>query len=141
MIEKPTLEQLKDKAFRDAFLARSVRESIAAQVRALRRQHGLSITKFAKRCGLSYGTIFRIEHPLLNAGTKVITLLAITYAFDVALMVKLVSWTRFLQETFIILPNGTMEYFTEQIPPSDEVLRLTEWAAEKSNPLDPYGRN
>lgn len=128
-MDKPTLEQLKDKAFRSAFMDRSVRESIAAQVKALRRQHDLSMKAFAQRAGLHWGTIFRLEHPNLNASTTIKTLLRIASAFDVALMVKFVSWSRWLQETFIVLPNGAWEYFTENIPASAEELdRLTEWA-------------
>jgi transcriptional regulator with XRE-family HTH domain len=129
MMEKPTLEQLKDKAFRDAFLDRAVRQSITAQVKALRRQHGLSMHKFAVRCGLHYTTVFRLEHPSLNSGTRISTLLAIASAFDVALIVRFVPWSRFLQETFVVLPDGTMEYFTEEIRPAEDVLALMEWAA------------
>lgn len=128
MIERPSYEQLKDQQFRNAFLARTVRESVAAQVKTLRKQYRLSLREFARRCGFSYGTAFRLEHPLLNAGTTIKTLLTIASAFDVALIVKFVSWSRFLQEMFIVLPDGTLEYLTETIEPSEDVLRLMEWA-------------
>lgn len=132
LIEKPTLERLKDKAFRDAFLERSVRESIAAQVKALRHQHGLSMEAFAERAGIHYSTVVRLENPHTTSPNVIVgTLLKIASAFDVALMIKFVAWSRFLQETFIILPTGTLEYFTQEIQPSEDALRLMEWALEQ----------
>lgn len=132
MIERPTTEQLKQKAFRDAFINRAVRESVAAQVRALRQQHGLSRLAFAQRVGIHGMTVFRLERPSLNGFTRTDTLLRIASAFDVALMIKFVAWSRFMVETFVLLPNGMLEYLTEHIDREKDAELLTEWAADQA---------
>ncbi|HWT01133.1 MAG TPA: helix-turn-helix transcriptional regulator [Pyrinomonadaceae bacterium] len=113
-----------DKEFRDAFMSQTVRESIAAQVKELRTQHGLSRHEFADRAQIAYSTAFRLENPKTNDGVTIKTLLKIAFAFDVALIIKFVSFSRWLVEMFAFTPKGILTF-------EEDAGNLMAWAREQ----------
>lgn len=86
----------KGKKYRNAFMASTVRGSIAYQVQALRGE--MSQEKFAKRTGKKQTQISRLENAD-SGGVNLQTLIEIASELDIALLVKFVDYSTFLEET------------------------------------------
>lgn len=87
------IEDLKDKEYRDAFATEHIDTGVPFQIRALREQKGREWTQkeLGIRAGMAQETISRIEDP--NYGKLTLkTLKRLASAFDVALMVRFVSF-------------------------------------------------
>jgi transcriptional regulator with XRE-family HTH domain len=93
------LQKLKVKQYRDAHVRERIRIGIPYQIRALREQDGRNWTQaeLGKRVGKPQNVISRLEDP--NYGKLSIqTLLEVAAAFDVALLIKFVSYSRLIGE-------------------------------------------
>lgn len=88
---------LANKDFRDAFLEENIKAGIIFQLRALREKRGWLQSDLAREAGKTQSVIARLEDPSYGKFT-LRTLLDLAKAFDVALLVKLVPYTRLVAE-------------------------------------------
>lgn len=95
---KGFVDQLKDPAFRHAYMADQVRLFIALQVRALREQdgRGWSQRELGKKMGKAQSSIARLEDPDYGRLTLQ-TLLELAEAFELPLLVQITDWKDWLQ--------------------------------------------
>lgn len=112
------VEQLKDKAYREAFVFSQMSIPISFQIRALREQRKLTQKELAEKANMLQPRIVELERPKGNE-PNLRTLGRLAAALDVALIVKfvpfseLVDWAeRFSPDTFVV-------------PSFDDDLRLT----------------
>lgn len=110
---------INDKAFRAALLEKTVRESISRQIKELREWKNWTQTELARRLNTRPRCIARLENPLSKSAPRISTLLAIAAVFDVALIIRFVSWDKFL----IIMSERVVWADSET-----EICRLREWA-------------
>jgi transcriptional regulator with XRE-family HTH domain len=90
--------KLKNREYRDSFVAEGVKNWIARQIRSLREQRKLSQGDLGDLCGKPQSAISRLEDPDYGQ-MSLQTLLEVASAFDVALSVKFVDYPTFLRET------------------------------------------
>lgn len=95
---KKLLEKLRRPAYRHAYLAEHVRRGIAYQIRALRDQRGWNQGKFSSLLGKPQSVVCRLEDPSYGKVT-VQTLLEVANVYDVALEIRFVTYSSFLQRT------------------------------------------
>lgn len=108
--------------YRDSYVYEHVRNGIPFQIRALRKDREWSQSDLAEAAKTSRTVITRIEDP--NYGKLSIkTLLAIASAFDVALLIKFVPFTRLLRE----YENVSSEALSA-LPVQRERSQLERWA-------------
>lgn len=102
-----TVEKLRDKAYRDAYVLSHIRVGIPYQIRALREQEGRkwSQSELARRMRKPPNVISRLEDPEYGRHT-ISTLLELASAFDVALLVKFVPYSEFLREFSDVSPRA-----------------------------------
>lgn len=94
-----------NKVFRDAFLEENIKTRLALQVRALREKAGWSQPQLGERTGHTQSGISRIEDP--NYGKFTIrTLLKLASAFDVALFISFVPYTKLIREIKDVSPEA-----------------------------------
>lgn len=89
-------EKLKDKEYRDAYMAAHVRMGIGYQIRQIRGSE--SQAAFAARVGKNQSVISRLENADYGRYT-VKTLLEIAQALDIGLVVRFVDYPTFLKAT------------------------------------------
>ena len=118
---------LSDKGYRYEQMGRTLKASIARQVRALRRGDGLTRAQLAEKLGTVVGRVSILENPHRKDWPRISTLLKVASVFDVALLIKFVTMGRFIQE-MVITPDEVL------IRASDEILQLAEWAAKDEQP-------
>lgn len=92
------LEKLQRKAYRTSYVAEHVRRGIAYQIRALRNQRGWNQGQFAKQLGKPQSVVSRLEDPSYGKVT-VQTLLEVASVYDVALQIRFVPYSTFLQQS------------------------------------------
>lgn len=95
---KKLMEKLGRKAYRAAYVGEHVRRGIAAQIRAMRDQRGWNQGKLSKELGKPQSVVSRLEDPSYGKVT-VQTLLEVAATFDVALQIRFVPFSSFLQQT------------------------------------------
>lgn len=105
MSDRNDLTNLTDKEFRDEYMSTLVRAGICYQIQALREQLGLSQTDFAQKTGKLQSTISRLEN-VEHSRASVQTLLDIACTLDIALLVRFVPYTSFLEATKDMSPEG-----------------------------------
>jgi hypothetical protein len=106
-LSSKTVEKLRDKAYRDAYVESHIRIGIPYQIAALREQDDRrwSQAELGRRVAKPASVICRLEDPQYGRLT-IRTLLELASAFDVALLVKFVSFSRFLDEFEDVSPEG-----------------------------------
>src|SRR5260221_649943 len=92
------IAKLKNREYRDAYVAEGVKTWVARQIRSLREQRGLSQDDLGEKCGKPQSAISRLEDPDYGQ-MSLQTLLELASAFDVALSVKFVDYPTFIRET------------------------------------------
>ena len=124
--KKRLLEELQNKKFRDAYAAEHVKTSLPIQIYTLREQRGLSQSELAERAKTTQTVISRLEDPDYGKFT-ISSLLKIASAFDVALLVKFVPFTRLLHEFEDASPAAlAAPEFAE------ELSKLVAWANDEA---------
>lgn len=94
-----------NKIFRDEFLEENIKTRLALQVRALREKAKLSRPELGELIGTTPSGISRIEDP--NYGKFTIrTLLKLASAFDVALFISFVPYTKLIMELKDVSPDA-----------------------------------
>lgn len=115
------ISKLKNKEYRDAFLAELITTGIPFQIRALREQRNLTQKQFGDQAKMAQETISRLEDP--NYGKPNLkTLKRLASAFDVGLVVRfvpfseLVSWEINLSpESLEVLSFEQESYFQDNV--------------------------
>jgi transcriptional regulator with XRE-family HTH domain len=123
--KKSLLEELKNKKFRDAYAAEHVKTSVPIQIYLLREQRHWNQSQLAERAKTTQTVISRLED--LDYGKlSISTLLKLASAFDIALLVKFVPFTRLLKEFKDNSPEAlSAKSFSE------ELLDIAAWAEEE----------
>lgn len=106
-IRDSIVARLTDINYRTAYIESNIAHGIAHQIRINRELRGWSQDELAKKCGSAtkQATISRLEDPAYG-NYSLRTLLKLASAFDVALIVKFVPYSKFLIETFDKSPAG-----------------------------------
>jgi len=99
--------KLRDKKYRDAYVRDHIRIGLPYQIRALREQEDRQWTQetLAIKAGKHQNVISRIEDPDYGK-LSLQTLMDLASAFDVALIVKFVPYSRFLREFDDVSPKS-----------------------------------
>lgn len=98
------IERLRDKEFRSAYVRATIEHGLAHQIRALRTSRGWSQSDLAKKIGAkNQSAISRLEDPSYGRHS-LMTIEKLADAFDVALLVKFVPFSRLLDETEDLSP-------------------------------------
>ena len=90
-------EKMRDKPYRDTFVAAHLSTNIAAQIQTIREQHGWTKKQLAQKAGMAPSRITVMEDPSYEKFTLT-TLKRLASAFDVALITRftpfsdLVDW-------------------------------------------------
>lgn len=103
MYDPEKIEQLKDKEYRDAYMADHVRAGIAYQIQALREQAGLTQAQLAARLNTRQSVISRLENTEYGK-VSVQTLLDVASALDIALNVRFCDYRQFLDSISDVSP-------------------------------------
>ena len=101
----PIVSKLRRKQYRRAYVEANIAHGIAHQIRTMREQRGMTQSALAKRLKTTQTIVSRLEDPSYGRYT-LSSLLRVTHAFDVALLVKFVSFPKFLNETADKSPRG-----------------------------------
>jgi transcriptional regulator with XRE-family HTH domain len=110
------LHKLESKPYRDAYMRDNVRTCVAHQIRALREQRGMSQTALGKLLGKPQSVVSRLEDPEYGKLTLQ-SLFDVAAAFDVALLVRFATFSRFLEETADASPAALQaESFCTELP-------------------------
>lgn len=128
--KKKLLNRLRNKEFRDAYGAEHVKTSVPLQIRTLRDSREWTQARLAQEAGTTQTVISRLEDP--NYGNLSInSLLKLASAFDVALLVKFVPFSRLLREFRDVSPESVAAASFE-----NDTNVLEEWGtAESIEPL------
>ena len=121
-LEKKFLS-LKRPGAKEAFVEAELINGLAHQIRILREQRGWTQKELAKRVSTSQNTISRLENPSYGRYTFR-TLLGLSKAFDVALFVRYLPFSKFLEMTRDTRPErfeassydeeaASIQFFTE----------------------------
>lgn len=97
-VGKKLFEKLQKKSYRSSYVGEHVRRGIAYQIRALRDQRDWSQGELSKLLTKPQSVVSRLEDPGYGKVT-VQTLLEVATVFDVALQVRFVPYSTFLQQT------------------------------------------
>jgi transcriptional regulator with XRE-family HTH domain len=109
------VEQLRGKEYRDAFVASQIRIGLPMQCRALREGRALTQPQLAEAAGMSQPRISEIERPG-ERKLNIDTLLRLASAFDVALQVRFVPFSKFVDdEDSIDLDNFYVNPFDQDV--------------------------
>ena len=96
-----TFQRLKNPRARRAYVEAELITGLAHQIRVLRLQRGWKQDELAKKLGTTQGVVSRLEDPSYGRASLK-TLLQLSTAFDVALQVRFVSLTHYLQDNWKI---------------------------------------
>jgi transcriptional regulator with XRE-family HTH domain len=126
MSEKSKLiEQLQDKAYREAFVFSQMSIPISFQVRTMREHQGLTQKQLAEKAGMLQPRIVELERPK-GKEPNLRTLGRLAAAFDVALIVRfvpfseLVEWAEtFSPDTFVVPSFNDDPGFHEEVVEGD----------------------
>lgn len=114
-INQKLLSRLKDKKYRDAFVASQLNQIIPYQIRALRAaRDNMTQEELAERAETTQSVISRIQNRGA-ANLNIKTLLKLASAFDVALTVRFEPIDRFIDWIDDLSPNAMSPKASEQV--------------------------
>lgn len=93
--------QWSDREYREAYLEASIEQGIAWQIRINRQKRGLTQKDLAKTLKTRQSAISRLEDPEHGA-YNLKTLIEIAKAFDCALSVKYIPYSRLAEESYML---------------------------------------
>lgn len=121
---------LKNKLYRDAYVSEHIKNGIPFQIRAMRDERDWTQARLGKEAGKPQNVISRLEDP--NYGKLTIqTLLEIAAAFNVALLVKFVPFSRLVKEYEDVSPKGLSVKSIDK-----EIGELEQWAEQDTEPIE-----
>ena len=113
-ISKRIVRELSNKEFRNPYKRARVRSKIAYQIRAMRKKRAMLQGKLADLMGKPQSTVSRFENEDYGKWTLE-TLLEISDAFDVGLVVEFVDYPTFMIRTSNLAPeNLNAESYNEK---------------------------
>lgn len=116
---------LAKKAFRQEFVEENVKTGIAFQIRSLRERVKWSQAELGRRMGRPQNVISRLENPDYGKFT-IRTLLDLASAFDIALLIRFVSFGRLIEELKDVSPAAlAVPRYDEEKAELEEHLSLT----------------
>jgi transcriptional regulator with XRE-family HTH domain len=83
---------LREKRYREAFVASQIKQAIPYQIRALMKAQGLTQAQLAERSGLSQGVISRAASPMYG-NLSLNTVVRVAAGFDVAFVGRFVPFS------------------------------------------------
>lgn len=107
ILDENTKNKFDDKIYRDAYVASNLGSGIAFQILYNREARHWTQEELGKKTGQPQNGIARLENPFYGRFT-IKTLLKIASAFDVALLVKFVPFSRFLDELKDVSPEALL---------------------------------
>lgn len=118
---------LHSKEFRDAYMFEHIKTGVAYQIRAIRDEHKWTQSRLGEEAKKPRNVISRLEDP--NYGQfSFQTLREIASAFNVALLVKFVPFSKLLQEYEDVSSEALV---APSVHDHKEINRLKRWAAVK----------
>jgi transcriptional regulator with XRE-family HTH domain len=117
-------EQLRDKNYRDAFMASQIRIGLPMQCRALRESREMTQPQLAELIGWSQPRISELERPGVRK-PNIETLLRFASAFDVALQVRFVPFSQFVDD------DDSIDFDEFHVAPFPEDMAMLERREEK----------
>ena len=128
--------KLKNKEYRDAYIAETLKTALAAQIMAMRAKRGWTQAELARRVGTTQNVISRLEDPDYGK-FNLQTLLDIAAAFDVALLAKFVSIERLVDEFEDVSPDAlAVASYPEELAAAAGITSVT--VSTDSNAKDTY---
>jgi transcriptional regulator with XRE-family HTH domain len=123
---KELLRKLKDKEYRDLFVAEQIYSRLPLKMQMLREQRELTQKQFGEKAGMAQAWVSKIEDP--NYGKLTIsTLLKVASAHDVALIVDFVPFSKLLRDTINLSPKSfEVSSFDKDQFEDAEVIATTE---------------
>jgi transcriptional regulator with XRE-family HTH domain len=123
-----------NKKYRDAYVLEHVKNSIPSQIRALREQREWKQSDLGEKAGKQQHGIARLEDPRIGHKLSIKTLLELASAFDVALLVKFVPFSRLVKE----YEDVSFEALSAaSITDEKEIEKLNDWATEEEEEVEP----
>ena len=124
------LRDLQDEEARAAYVEGHVRAGVAYQIRAMRDTEGWSQTELGQEMGntpqAAQAAVARLENPDYGR-FSVSTLLSVASAFDVALLVRFVSYSDFLRQVTDAPPSALSPVaYTHDVSAQPQSTILTE---------------
>jgi transcriptional regulator with XRE-family HTH domain len=120
-INSSLTNELRDKAYRDAYVASQIRVGIPFQVRGLRKQRNLSQGELASLAGMAQPRISEIERPG-ERNFNIDTLLRLAAGLDVALQISFVPFSKLVDQSESFDPdNFQVPDFETELAQSQEV--------------------
>jgi transcriptional regulator with XRE-family HTH domain len=127
---KAIWRKLRNKEYRDSFVASQISNSVAAQIFALREARGWKQAEVAARAGMKQSRISDLEDPNYeNYQTR--TLLKLASAYDVGLVVRFVPFSELAKWSANLSPGDflPMEFLKDEIGPEIEDITVVQEAA------------
>ena len=109
--------KMKDKGYRDSFVAAHLSNTISAQIHSMRKARNWTQSELASRCDMKQSRISALEDPDVD-NVEIGTLQRLASAFDVALSVRFVPFSEIARRStslassdFVVrdFPNDAME--------------------------------
>lgn len=125
-------EKMRDKSYRDTFVAAHLSTNIVAQIQTLRESRGWTKKELAKRTGMSPSRISVMEDPSYDKFT-LSTLRRLASAFDVALITRFASFSGLVDWVANLSPDKLEVSEFEK----DSLISLEKKLAGKIEVFDP----
>ena len=123
-IKSSLVNELRDRQYRDAFVASQIKIGIPFQIRALRKSRTMTQPELAKAAGMSQPRISEIETPG-SRNLNLETLLRIAAAFDIALEVRFAPFSEFIENTETIeLDSLSIASFEKEVAAEEEKIEV-----------------
>jgi transcriptional regulator with XRE-family HTH domain len=113
--------ELKEKAYRDAYVQSQIKTALPYRIRALRKSRGWTQDEFAQRAGMAQSRVPDLERPTGKL-PKLETLCRIASAYDVAVEVRFVPFSELVDDSEgfspdeFAVPSFTEEFNSEDMP-------------------------
>ncbi len=138
---KAIWKKLRNKEYRDSFVASQISNTIAAQIFSLREARGWKQAEVAARAGMKQSRISDLEDPNYeNYQTR--TLVKLASAFDVGLVVRFVPFSELAKWSTNLSPKDFLptEFLKDRIVPEIDDIRVAQ-EATLANPKNPTNVN
>ena len=143
---KAIWRKLRNKEYRDSFVASQISNTIAAQIFALREARGWKQAEGAARAGMKQSRISDLEDPNYeNYQTR--TLVKLASAFDVGLVIRFVPFSELAKLSANLSSRDYLptEFLKDGIAPEIEDTKFAQWVTlakpENSTNISNMGSN
>ena len=124
-INSSLMNELRNKEYRNGYVASQIRIGIPFQIRALRNQRGLNQEEFASLVGMSQPRVSELERPG-ERRPNIETLLRIAEAYDIGLQVRFVPFSELVEWAESFNPDDfSVPSFEEEISKREKTKQGT----------------